>query len=120
MEKDDKKMPDLKLKVCEKQCDHCLFSRNRIVSLAAKKKIIQDCIELDAPFECHLGTQVGEKIVCRGFFERMSTNGIRVAQRMDWISFVDPYQILIEKNPLRALVEPYPKSYEQRKREGKK
>lgn len=93
MEK-DKKMPDLKLKVCEKQCHQCLFSRNRIVSLARKKQILQQCIEQDAPFECHVGTAKNQSVICRGFYDRISVNRIRIAERMEWLTFVNPLDLM--------------------------
>jgi hypothetical protein len=93
----EKVLPDLRLKVCKKQCDQCLFTRNRIVTLSRKKQILKDCIEEDKHFECHKGTVIGIPIVCRGFYNQMTSNIIRIAERMNWITFVDPFELMLEK-----------------------
>jgi hypothetical protein len=92
-----KVLPDLKLKVCKKQCDQCLFSKNRIVTLSRKKEILKGCIDEDKHFECHKGTIIGIPIVCRGFYNQMSSKIIRIAQSMDWITFVDPFELMLKK-----------------------
>lgn len=94
---ENKPLKDLRLKVCQKQCDQCLFSKNRIVTLARKKEILKDAIEKDRHFECHKGTMIGIPIVCRGFYDRMTSQLIRIAQKMDWITFVDPFELMLEK-----------------------
>lgn len=91
-----KALINLKLKVCERQCDQCLFGKNRIVTLARKKDILKQCIEGDQHFECHKGTMAGLKIVCRGFYNQMTSSAIQISQRMGWIEFVDPFTELLK------------------------
>lgn len=82
------------LKVCNHQCDQCLFSKNRIVSAKRKGEILKECVQTDTYFECHKGTIVGEKIVCSGFFNSFSTNMIRIAGRLNAIEFVKPEDVI--------------------------
>lgn len=81
------------LKVCEKQCDQCLFSKNRIVSGRRMKEILTDCIRNDSHFVCHKGTIENENIVCRGFYDNYSTNLIRIMGRLNGITFINPETI---------------------------
>lgn len=76
------------LKVFETQCDQCLFSKSRIVSAARKREIVQGCIRKDAHFICHKASINDEDVVCRGFYDRISTNLIRIAGRLNCIEFV--------------------------------
>ena len=74
-----------KLKVCETQCNQCLFSENRIVSDARARQIIAECSRNDSYFICHKTKDA----VCRGFYDRFSTNLIRIMQRLNGIEFVN-------------------------------
>ena len=81
--------------VQEKQCDQCLFSANRIVSLARMKQILRDCERQDRHFICHKAQTTddrrwhGKQICCRGFYDKFTTNLIRVAQRLKLIRLVN-------------------------------
>lgn len=81
--------------VQNKRCDQCLFSANRIVSLTRFKSILRDCERRDSHFNCHKGQTTddekfkGLSVCCRGFFEKKSTNAIRVMGRLGLIKFVD-------------------------------
>lgn len=78
------------LKVCEKQCDQCLFSKNRIVSSKRMSDILQSCVLKDSHFNCHKGTIVDETIVCKGFYDNYSSNLIRIMGRLNGLQFVNP------------------------------
>lgn len=79
------------LKVCESQCDQCLFSKDRIVSASRMKEILKTCQKEDTHFLCHKGTIKGEDIVCRGFYDRFDSKGIRFAKWLgNIIKFVTP------------------------------
>jgi hypothetical protein len=82
------------LKVCASQCDQCLFSKNRIVSEARMKEILKDCTRKDTYFICHKGTITGEEIICAGFYEKFSSQMIRIAGRLNCIEFVKPENII--------------------------
>lgn len=86
-----------KLKVCENQCDQCLFSANRIVSLNRMAEIIKGCRKDDSHFECHKGSIVGVPVVCKGFFDNETSQMIRIAGRLNAIEFVNP-ETLIKEN----------------------
>lgn len=87
------------LKVCSHQCDQCLFSPNRIVSPARMKEILSVCIAEDQHFECHKGTVVGVSLVCRGFFDNMSTLKIALGKAIERrgakpFKYIDPDETL--------------------------
>lgn len=94
--KNNRKMSST-LKVCKDACDQCLFGKNKIVSEKRKIEILKDCIKNDTHFECHKGTIVGENIVCSGFFQKYSTNLIRIMGRLGAIEFINPNDVLKEK-----------------------
>jgi len=79
----------MSLKVCKEQCDQCLFSKNRIVKRF--KEIVTGCQNKDTHFECHKGTIKGENIVCAGFYNRFTSQMIRIAGRLGMIEFVNPH-----------------------------
>ena len=58
------------MKVCNKQCDECLFSSNRIVSAERAKEIVAECLKKDEYFICHKSSMQGGKVCCRGFFDK--------------------------------------------------
>jgi len=57
------------LKVCEQQCDQCLFSKNRVVSKERMAQIVKQCRENDNHFECHKASIAGLRVMCRGFYD---------------------------------------------------
>ncbi len=73
-------------KVC---CGKCLFGANKIVSDERKQDILDDCVQHDTHFVCHEGTIEGEDICCRAFYNKHSTNMLRISQRLHMIKFVD-------------------------------
>lgn len=76
------------LKVCKSKCDQCLFSKKMIVPIKRKMQIIKDCVRNQQHFMCHKSTDV----VCGGFYKEMGevSQGIRIAQRLRVIEFVEP------------------------------
>jgi hypothetical protein len=76
------------LKVCEKKCDECLFTKNRIVSEARMRALLADCAKRDTHFICHKATINGEEVCCRGFYETRTSNLMRIAQRLNWVQLV--------------------------------
>ena len=81
----------MKLKVCDKMCNECLFTPNRIVEGERKDEILTECLSQDKWFECHKGTIAGTHIICRGFYN-MHKNDIwplRLAQMVNMIEFVE-------------------------------
>lgn len=82
------------MRVCDKQCDQCLFGKNKIVSEGRKKEIVVTCLERGSHFICHKSTQVGDDnadgIVCRGWYENYGKDSkmILFAKYFDLIEFV--------------------------------
>ena len=50
-------------------CHQCLITPNRIVNGERMREIVDQCLEKDTWFQCHLGTLNDEEICCRGFFD---------------------------------------------------
>ena len=73
------------LEVSNKCCGQCLFSKNKIVSDERKKEVLDGCESRDTHFICHKA----DDVVCRGFFEKKTSQGIRWAKRLDFINFVE-------------------------------
>ena len=80
------------LKVCNKQCNECLFTKNSLVtSEVVANQIIEKCLANDTFFQCHKGTIVNENICCRGFYEKYNKDvlALRLAQFLNVVEFVD-------------------------------
>ena len=76
-------------KVRKEKCDECLFSENRIVSKGRMAQIVTDCRKNDTHFICHKASMTGDDICCRGSYEAINTNLIRIAQRLNMVQVVD-------------------------------
>lgn len=89
------------MQIASKQCDQCLFSKNKIVSDSRKEELVADLIKRDKFFECHKGTLAGKHVVCAGYFKRYgeSQQSIQVAQRLEkmtgekFIELVNPMEL---------------------------
>lgn len=77
------------LKVKEKCCNQCLFSKNKIVSDERKEELLEEIEGKDTYFICHKASIEGKEIVCRGFYEQKTSNMIRMAQRLNMVEFVE-------------------------------
>jgi hypothetical protein len=77
--------------VCEKPCDQCLFSKDRIVSAERVREILAECERDDVHFTCHKATIAGRDVCCRTFYDTRTSKSIRFAE---WLGlepkFVDP------------------------------
>lgn len=81
----------MKLQVCEKLCDECLFTPNRIVRDGAKEDIVEECLKADKYFICHKSTIVGREFVCRGFWNKHRNDvlPLRLAQMWNLVEYVE-------------------------------
>jgi len=95
------------LKVYKKCCQNCLFSKDRIVSPHAAKRILNDCKERQTHFFCHKSTMEGKEIVCATFYKEMGevSNLVRVAQRLKMVEFVEQQES--ERLPSYKDMRPY-------------
>lgn len=77
--------------VCEKQCDQCLFSKNKIVSDKRRTQLLQEIAQEQSYFECHKATIAGKKTCCRGFYDRLGYRSqmVRIAGRLGAVKFVE-------------------------------
>ena len=78
------------LKVYDKACNECLFSKRRIVDEARAKQLIADALEQDSFFICHKSTIRDEVVCCRAFYEqhRCDTVALRLATLLNGVEFV--------------------------------
>lgn len=85
--------------VCAKRCDQCLFSPNRIVTVARMRKILAQAKRDDQHFICHKhtlrhldgnATEQEANVCCKGFYDRdpSATNLMRIAGRLSMVQFV--------------------------------
>jgi hypothetical protein len=60
---------------------------------------LKECEEKDTPFICHKSELAGEEIICKGFYDNMTTKSIEFNKRLvkefavDAIKFVDPFEL---------------------------
>ncbi|MDB5973526.1 MAG: hypothetical protein JWR07_286, partial [Nevskia sp.] len=57
------------MEICEKRCDQCLFSEQRIVSKKRMADIVKECRRADNHFQCHKHSINNRDVMCRGFYE---------------------------------------------------
>lgn len=86
-------------KVCEKKCDQCLFSKDRIVDEDRMREVLATCAKNDSHFICHKHSIVGASACCRAFYDRDpgATNFMRIAGRLGAVEFV-PFPV--DDNPV--------------------
>ena len=79
------------LKVFNNPCNNCLFSKNRLVSPARFKEIIEECKREQNFFVCHVATLQQKEIACNAFYNKMGdvSQLIRLAKLLDTIEFVE-------------------------------
>jgi len=81
-------------KVQRKQCNQCLFTKNKIVDDERKAGIIKECLENGTHFVCHKETMTDPDnfdmgLCCKGFFDKYKTQPIRMATAMRVVEFVE-------------------------------
>lgn len=72
-------------KVCATQCNQCLFSKDRIVSAARVREVLEDCARKDTHFICHKT----DDTYCKGFYDTRTSQLMRIAGCMNMIKFVE-------------------------------
>lgn len=77
------------LKVLKKCCGECLFTKNKIVSDKRREQLLKEIEAKDSHFICHKASMQDKEAVCRGFYEKKTSNFIRISQRLGMIEFVD-------------------------------
>lgn len=78
------------VKVCARQCNQCLFSKNKIVSNKRRVQLLESCEKEDTHFICHKGTIAGINLVCRGFYENKTTRYLEMMKSIGRMEFVNP------------------------------
>lgn len=81
-----------RLEVCERRCNQCLFSDNRVVDEDAVPDIIAGALKKDTWFTCHKGSlsTPPRDLVCRGFYDKYKTDtrALRLAVYLKIVDFV--------------------------------
>lgn len=80
-------------KVCARQCDQCLFSKNKIVDEKRKQELLSECERDQTHFNCHKGTIAGQNVVCNGFFRNKTTPFLDIMKATGKIEFIEPSDI---------------------------
>ena len=74
--------------VMAKVCNECLFSKARVVDEERKEEILEACNESGRAFECHKASILGQKVICRAFFDGNHSLVVRLAKHFGWFEFV--------------------------------
>lgn len=84
------------MKVSDKCCGQCLFSKNKIVSDRRKESLLKEIVQTQSYFVCHKSSQSGGDVCCRGFYEKLGEHSqmIRIAERLNCVKFV-PVEVLL-------------------------
>lgn len=81
--------PNQGLRVAEKRCNECLFSKNKIVDDDRKAEVIAECARKGSYFICHK-SHAGPPVICRGFFDEVPNRTCHMAKVLRIVQFVDP------------------------------
>ncbi len=76
------------MQVMAKVCNQCLFSTARVVDADRKDEILETCNETGVAFECHKASILGQKAICRAFFNGNHSLVVRLAKHFGWFEFV--------------------------------
>lgn len=77
-------------RVAAKRCHECLFSDGRVVSSRRARSIVRECQANGRYFLCHLATDRGEAVVCRGFFDKVPNLSCGAALQLGLVALVNP------------------------------
>jgi hypothetical protein len=74
-------------RVMDKCCTNCLFGPDKLISDERKEAMLAEIVRNDDFFVCHEGSEQGQKICCRAFYERYrsTVSSLRVAQMLGHI-----------------------------------
>jgi hypothetical protein len=86
------------LLICDKLCDQCLYSKNKIVSDKRKEEILTELENTSDYFICHKASVVDKKVMCRGYYEANKHTSllINLGEDLKLNEFVNVNNILIE------------------------
>ena len=73
-----------KMLVMPKVCNQCLLSANKIVDDDRRDDILESCNKSGQAFECHKSTLVGQRRVCRSFFNQNLSLVVMLAKMHGW------------------------------------
>jgi hypothetical protein len=68
-------------------CANCLFGPRKIVEDERKEELLQDIVRRGVFFVCHEGSERGQKICCRAFYERYKGEvaSLQMAQILEYM-----------------------------------
>lgn len=90
---------DTELLVCDKMCDECLYSKNKLVSDSRKEQILYQLEQVNDYFICHKASLVNERVMCRGYYEKNKTDTynnpvILLAAKLKVLKFVNVIEVM--------------------------
>jgi hypothetical protein len=87
---------DSELKVCDKMCDQCLYSKNKIVTDVRKDQILYQLEQVNDYFICHKASMVNERVMCRGYYEANKKTSLLIilGSQLKLLFFVDVVEIM--------------------------
>lgn len=69
--------------VMAERCNQCLMGKDKIVSDAQRKQILEQTTRDDCHFICHKATIAGRDIACHGHYD--ATGGGKLGRFSDWL-----------------------------------
>lgn len=84
-----------KSRLCSTMCGTCLFKppkKGRLLGITNRrvKGIIDEAVRSDSYIVCHATIGTPTPAICRGFYERYSTNALRIMARLFGFVEIDP------------------------------
>lgn len=88
-------MPRLKhtrnhLRVLDRRCDECLYSKRKVVCDARRDEVLALCARTERGFGCHKANAKGHDVMCRGHWDETKDHTMlnRLAQQLNVVRFV--------------------------------
>ena len=77
------------MKVMDKVCNQCLFSKARVVESDERvEEILERCNRTHKAFQCHKASIAKQNVICRAFFDGNHSLVVRLAKYFGWFEYV--------------------------------
>jgi len=83
-----------KVKVYDRPCKNCLFSKNRLVSPERAAELINEALQNGSFFVCHLATLNDENIACHAFVNHFRNT----APALRWVDLNQGFEVVPLEN----------------------
>jgi hypothetical protein len=90
---DHKIFRDDRVHVCARMCKTCIFRPGNLMDLedGRVEEMVQIATEGNSTIVCHSTLDDPDTaLACRGFFDRHPTQSLQIADRLGFVTFVDP------------------------------